>query len=589
MLERLSPLVSALRNSLLLSSERPEPKVGNEESAPQALRHLFRSNSGLLTEALVVFFLSLAVWVKGMPLVGDFAVDDAYITFSYSKNLASGLGPLYSSGLRVEGYSNFLWMVLTAFGEAVGVGAMAAARAFSHVFFGLTLVATWLLARKFGGRLSAILVVLLLALSSDFHRAIQSGLETVAFSGFIALGLLHYSFESPTRRRLSLLWFSAAALTRIDGFVPFFILVALEGLWWLRNPNTAQLRRLSLWFGIGALPVALYWVWRSSYYGLAFPLPYYAKAASGIEESGVGVEYLWTATRETGTWVLALTAAYGLRGKHHRTMMTLGAFVAIFSGYVAYVGGDWMPMNRMLLPLASPFFVVGAVGLHKAFNQKSLDSAIFARVLGIACTIYVGVHLSQAVVETDAERAKLANAEHLIHHTQGLLAAAPYVRAMLRNPREKLVTDYGGVFAYGSDASVIEMWGLANRDIALKGNHDGIRAMYGKTCVPCYADFQPNYFHATTPLLKQIDSIRSMSQMIGNIFQGPAIDRVLNFRRNYVVGRVVESRTGGVFWFLERKDPGLVLEERRVGDFVVQYPFNRGGPSSHLPRGGVRP
>ncbi|MFT3926846.1 MAG: hypothetical protein QM778_30150 [Myxococcales bacterium] len=47
-------------------------------------------------------------------LVGDWRVDDAYITFAYSKNLALGQGPVFGHDLRVEGYTNFLWMILQA-------------------------------------------------------------------------------------------------------------------------------------------------------------------------------------------------------------------------------------------------------------------------------------------------------------------------------------------------------------------------------------------------------------------------------------------------------------------------------------------
>src|SRR4051794_37699784 len=40
-----------------------------------------------------------------------FVCDDAYITFRYAANLAHGLGPVWNPGERVEGYTNFLWMV----------------------------------------------------------------------------------------------------------------------------------------------------------------------------------------------------------------------------------------------------------------------------------------------------------------------------------------------------------------------------------------------------------------------------------------------------------------------------------------------
>lgn len=42
----------------------------------------------------------------------QFIQDDALITFRYSLNLANGLGPIWNEGERVEGYTNFLWMLL---------------------------------------------------------------------------------------------------------------------------------------------------------------------------------------------------------------------------------------------------------------------------------------------------------------------------------------------------------------------------------------------------------------------------------------------------------------------------------------------
>ena len=47
-------------------------------------------------------------------VTGPHPIDDAYITFRYSRNLAEGLGPVWNAGDPVEGYTNFLWML---FGE----------------------------------------------------------------------------------------------------------------------------------------------------------------------------------------------------------------------------------------------------------------------------------------------------------------------------------------------------------------------------------------------------------------------------------------------------------------------------------------
>ena len=40
--------------------------------------------------------------------------DDAFITFRYSRFLASGRGPYFNIGEHVEGYTNFLFMILMA-------------------------------------------------------------------------------------------------------------------------------------------------------------------------------------------------------------------------------------------------------------------------------------------------------------------------------------------------------------------------------------------------------------------------------------------------------------------------------------------
>lgn len=42
------------------------------------------------------------------------AIDDAYISFQYARQFFSGNGLVFNVGERVEGYTNFLWIVLIA-------------------------------------------------------------------------------------------------------------------------------------------------------------------------------------------------------------------------------------------------------------------------------------------------------------------------------------------------------------------------------------------------------------------------------------------------------------------------------------------
>ena len=75
--------------------------------------HLVRWTKACAKEwpTCLIVAAAAAVFVSQLVAAGDARIDDAYITFSFSKNLALGHGPVYSHGVRVEGYSTFLWMV----------------------------------------------------------------------------------------------------------------------------------------------------------------------------------------------------------------------------------------------------------------------------------------------------------------------------------------------------------------------------------------------------------------------------------------------------------------------------------------------
>lgn len=44
----------------------------------------------------------------------DWGNDDAYISYRYAENLARGQGLVFNRGERVEGYSNFLYVLVMA-------------------------------------------------------------------------------------------------------------------------------------------------------------------------------------------------------------------------------------------------------------------------------------------------------------------------------------------------------------------------------------------------------------------------------------------------------------------------------------------
>jgi hypothetical protein len=293
-----------------------------------------------------------------------------------------------------------------------------------------------------------------------------------------------------------------------------------------------------------------YFDWRWAYYGLPIPTTYYAKTLVSTSDIYRGGNYAWDALRDLGLLAVLPFAALAVGRMPSRDATFLGTLSLFHAAYVIDVGGDWMPFWRFWIPIAPFVFTLFIWGLQEAwyatrpYSAGPIFQALIAAFLCLTCA-FVAIRLDAHSVDSPQERAKLDTAERVKRHTRdNLLAAWPLLRWVLRRPGEWLVTDYGGVFSVFTDANIVEMWGLCNAQIALRGNADGINPIYGKTCVPCYKNFRPDYFHVMVPLVRGLDSFKTHDDVIAEVFQGRAIDRYLDLRHRYVTGRVVERATG---------------------------------------------
>src|SRR4051812_43227635 len=62
---------------------------------------------------MVLIAIAVVLTVVHCLRFRDFTVDDAAISYAYSQNFAHGDGLVgFAGGERVEGYSNFLWVIL---------------------------------------------------------------------------------------------------------------------------------------------------------------------------------------------------------------------------------------------------------------------------------------------------------------------------------------------------------------------------------------------------------------------------------------------------------------------------------------------
>jgi arabinofuranosyltransferase len=535
----------------------------------------------LLLAAAAAIFISQCLWLDKV------LIDDSFITFSFSKNLAAGNGPLYSHGVRAEGYSNFLWMTLVALPLALarGMDPMSAARLVGVPFLLLLGWGTYRLAAlATQSRVAGALAVVVLSCATDLATAYLSGMETAAYAAFyvssFALLLSSWRYGGNARKRALVPWCAlGAALTRIDGFVVVGLVVAFE----LGRTLIVQRRlapgALFRWAGPAVLAYLIWFAWRYSYYGLPLPSTYYAKALIPKLLPTRGWQYVRDELASSGLFLAGPSALWLLLRRRAWAVPVLVTVVAQLA-YVVKIGGDWMPFGRFVLPVV-PLMVILVVGalveVVRAVPRR------LRLVRGVTSMAMVGVALvvigrvDHRWYNDGAEDTKIALVREQVGHVQRLTRAARFLDAAVP-PGRRLVTDYAGVIAYYTDAAVIDMWGLATPIIARRGAVEGVQPIYGRSCAACYLELDPEFFHVMAPLVRHEPAFTSARDVIANVWQTDAIGRYIDFPKVFAVGRVRDDASGDALYFLEKRGPAFSSTPRAAGPFHIDYPFESSPP-----------
>lgn len=303
-----------------------------------------------------------------------FLCDDAFISFRYAKNLSEGHGLVFNPGFeRVEGYTNFLWVMILAglhrlFGLLPEDAANPILLAATVALFVLVCRES-LLARREGEPLwPALVPPFLLAATRSVAVWSTSGLETRLFELLVVAAVLRLLAETRalvdsrrTRFPWSGLLFALATLTRPDG-----LLLAGCAILTARATAIREWRRAwKTWVLQGtlfALPVAAHVLWRKSYYGEWLPNTYYAKVG-GRTWWEMGGTYLATFALEYGAilWLPPLVLAVFRHARRHtlRVPLVYAAVVIPHALYVARIGGDHFEYRPLDLYFPLLFLLIG--------------------------------------------------------------------------------------------------------------------------------------------------------------------------------------------------------------------------------------
>ena len=331
--------------------------------------------------AWIVFGVTLALLLAHSWLY-RFLTDDAFISFRYSVNLAHGHGLVFNPGMeRVEGYSNFLWVLMLAALDLIGLAPEHTALPLSF----LLTIALWAAVAWFGWRQRrdgepvwlAATPALMLAATRSIAVWSTSGLETRLFEALVVGAALRLvveieALERGAKPRLLSPWaFAFATLTRPDGLLISLAAFAVAALRLRRVAREALPRWLAGLVPFAAL-VGAHFLFRRAYYGDWLPNTYYAKV-DGRTWWSSGFTYLSAFALEYGAilWLPLVALGAWFNGRRGRAFLPLlfAAIVIPHALYVASIGGDHFEYRP--LDLYFPFaFLLVADGLRALLAQR---------------------------------------------------------------------------------------------------------------------------------------------------------------------------------------------------------------------------
>jgi hypothetical protein len=412
----------------------------------------------------------------------NFIQDDAYISFRYVKNFIAGNGLVFNPGERVEGYTNFLWVMLLSLTSLVNFNIETAAQSMSIAFGALNLVIVFFIARllisaipglKLNNALKTLLSLLpvfMLSLNESYAFWCVSGMETSMFIFFtlssVWLFLLpDFSYKKNILTPLCLL---GAALTRPEGILLFVWIYFYRLFFTLRGVSIKEapgkIKPLLPQIAFFAVPYLVYIAFRLIYYGKLFPNTFYAKTGFSWQYAAAGAGYYYQFLKSSLLYgIILLLPSYLLKLKYLRPqLLFLYGFICLYSVYVILVGGDVLSLNRFLLPLLPIFLVLWSCFVF-VFSQNSKSR------FNLTAGIMITASAAFSVINYQQQHSEVLRINTLEKDlVQKMQIQAQWFAALqqsLGRPIKTALTTIGA-FSYFSGTVVIDMLGLTDEYIA---------------------------------------------------------------------------------------------------------------------------
>ncbi len=470
--------------------------MASTSDPPRTAEAFFARHQVLISACWIALGLLLAWHLR-------FLQDDAFISFTYARNLVEGRG-LTWFGERVEGYTNFLWVLWLALHLRLGVDSAAAATFGGLLSFLVAMAATArtsiLVLRSAAARL---FVLAFLATNFTFVAFATGGLETMFLTAWVALALHSTQALLAARRPpppgrpppgrppavplaiLSLL-FAAMLLTRLDA-APVAAALGVVTLFALFRHQAWSLARTAALLLPGGLTVGVWLGWKLAYYGSILPNTYWAKVADHGGLLSAGLVYLGRFLHAYAVWpLLALGTLLALAGRQRPRDELLrlapsSAIVAVSWAYVVGCGGDFMEF-RFLVPslpalgLILAFLLVepGRAGAP-AYRAPAYRGPAYRLLAAASLALLVAASALHAHRFVDTTRDLALDSIHRLRTFYGVYPDGDWSRLGTALARElgdlepTVALTAVGAIPYYSRLDTVDIHGLNDRQIARRG------------------------------------------------------------------------------------------------------------------------
>ncbi|MBN2226471.1 MAG: hypothetical protein JW763_03825 [candidate division Zixibacteria bacterium] len=392
----------------------------------------------------ITFALSLVLFILFVITFWEYSIDDAFITFRYAEHFADGHGMVFNIGDKpVEGYSNFLWLLLLALLYKFGLSTYLCAKILGVVFSALAGgIWFWNYHNDKSAWVWLAGPAYLVSPITAFWAV--SGLELGLYAFALAGGMV----ACLRRSYWSVPGLAILVLNRPEGFIVGFVLIATTAI--VDHLNKKNDIRYLLINGLAlVMATAFIMLFRLIEFGYIFPNTFYTKMG--------GVEYGFGPMGRTLLYYLPLTLLFAaggiiaLRDRLRDKTLTVAVTLFIVQAIVSSLVDPIMNFHFRYMAAFLPLLILVAALVVSKYDTRGLRVVLAVGMV----TLFAPYAAIDAKIETEvtvmsAQRSLIAWIDSL--------------------PSDAVIsiTDVGRI-PYYTDKRYHDIYGLVSEDIGQNG------------------------------------------------------------------------------------------------------------------------